>query len=222
MAYIATNWQTGDTITAEKLNNAENGIVNSEWKTESSTQLFSESVTTTAGGEGNMGMLAYSDQITADILVVTFDGTEYICNKIVMNGFIYYGGMGDNGLDFSEYPFLIASSERHGNAIYTETTGTYSASATGITITPTVAFTVAVNTVVNSIAKPPFECVSGTTTRNEIDAALGEHRLLYFYSNSGMLYILTGLGSSSVDYIKSESASAVTTSFIHGVFTVTE
>ena len=28
MSYVATNWATGDVITAEKLNNIENGIVN--------------------------------------------------------------------------------------------------------------------------------------------------------------------------------------------------
>ena len=28
MSYVKTNWQTGDTVTAEKLNNLENGVAN--------------------------------------------------------------------------------------------------------------------------------------------------------------------------------------------------
>ena len=42
MSYTPINWQTGDIITAEKMNKMDNG-----WSVESSSQqLFSETVTT--------------------------------------------------------------------------------------------------------------------------------------------------------------------------------
>lgn len=137
MAYTKTNWQTGDTITASALNNAEAGIENAQWKTETSTQLFSETVTTTAGQYRNMGTLSYSDAITADSLTVTFNGTEYICQKVTLSGVTgaYYGGMGENGPDFSEYPFVVCSGDE--NVLFTETAGTYTVSASGVVTTYT-------------------------------------------------------------------------------------
>ena len=129
MAYTPINWQTGDTITAEKMNKMDNG-----WGTQL-TQLFSESVTTADDGGMNVGTLVYSDTIDADSIVVTFNGTDYTCSRIDAFGHYYYGGFSQSGPDFSEYPFAIESSTSRNN-IYTQTAGTYTVavSTSGIVV----------------------------------------------------------------------------------------
>lgn len=135
MSYTKTTWVTGDTITAAKLNNAEGGIEGAQWKSESTTQLFSESVTTAENHGMGGGALAYNTPITADTLIVTFNGTEYVCNKVTISGPFgdnyAYGGFGENGPDFTEYPFCIMCSPivDPPNVLYTETAGTYTIAA---------------------------------------------------------------------------------------------
>lgn len=94
--------------------------------TETTTLLTDESVTTVQGDFGNIASLSYSTPIDADTIKVTFDGTEYVCNKIVGERSYGYGGMGERGPDFSEYPFAIIPYFDEGfNRIFTETAGTY-------------------------------------------------------------------------------------------------
>lgn len=112
MAYTPINWQTGDTITADKLNKMDNG-----WSVES-TQLFSETVTTEEGRDGYSATLAYGETIDNDSITVTFDGMEYTCPRIDVDDMHYYGGFVNGGQDFTTYPFLIA-----GHDVYTETAG---------------------------------------------------------------------------------------------------
>jgi hypothetical protein len=123
MAYTPINWQTGDTITAEKLNKMDNG-----WGIQN-TQLFSETVTTVAGDFGNSATLAYSDWIRNDTIIINFDGTDYTCDKITLSDTIYgYGGAGSKALDFTEYPFALVSVRNGSNTLYTETAGTHTIS----------------------------------------------------------------------------------------------
>lgn len=95
-----------------------------EWVT-----LTDESVTT-AIAEGNPfanGEFAYSESITADTIKVTFNGTEYTCNKRLEDGENFYGAElseTTQGFDFSTYPFAIGSSDGS-SYLYTETAGTY-------------------------------------------------------------------------------------------------
>jgi len=117
MAYTPVNWQTGDTITAEKLNKMDNG-----WGYES-TQLFSETVTTVDQGGTNGAELAYSGTIDADTITVTYDGTEYTCPRIDNGDSYFYGGFND-GPDFTTYPFFIFS-EVGQNQLITPTAGTH-------------------------------------------------------------------------------------------------
>lgn len=125
MAYTPINWQTGDTISADKLNKMDNG-----WGVES-TQLFSETVTTVDTGQGfSSGAIAYSSVIDAASITVTFDGTDYDCSRIDAFGDYFYGGFSKSGLDFSTYPFAIESIGGGGeNAIKTEAAGTYTITA---------------------------------------------------------------------------------------------
>lgn len=120
MAYTPINWQTGDTITAEKLNRCDNG-----WSVESSsTTLCEETITTTSGGMGYNASLSYATPISADSLIVTFDGTEYTCTKSTAGSAVGYGGFTANGTDFSTYPFAIVVMSGT-NYVYTESAGTY-------------------------------------------------------------------------------------------------
>lgn len=117
MAYTPINWQTGDTITAEKLNKMDNG-----WAVES-TQLFSETVATTDTGQGfAVSQVQYVFEGTRPPEVtVTFNGTDYICAINAQGG---YGELGASGPDFTNYPFYIAPLS-NGTNIFTSTAGTY-------------------------------------------------------------------------------------------------
>ena len=92
--------------------------------TETVTLLTDESVTTVFDDVMNSGILAYSTAIDADTIRVTFDGTEYTCNvQEGLMGKLYGAPMGEEGVDWSEYPFQIASGLR--NDLCTESAGTY-------------------------------------------------------------------------------------------------
>ena len=86
--------------------------------------LTDETITTVYHDDLFEGQFAYSTFIDADEIVVTFDGTEYTCQKIVVDGGFAYGGIGSDGPDFSEYPFFIVT-DAEGNRLYTQTAGTY-------------------------------------------------------------------------------------------------
>lgn len=165
MAYTPINWQTGDTITADKLNRCDNG-----WGYEN-TLLFSETVTTVAGQYGNEAQLAYSQIISDDEIVVTFDGTDYVCQNRETStpNSNFFGGIDSSGnYDFSTYPFAIVSVLGPGNIVATETAGTHAIAA------GTQSFDVS-NSFVNAVA---FHAIVGTTTFQEIDDALAAGRLV--------------------------------------------
>ena len=96
------------------------------------TLLFEEEVTT-AIEEGEedapfpVGRFSYNKYINADTIKVTFDGVEYQCDLITMNGGNFYGGIDSTsgGPNFSEYPFTIMSTSVVGNMIATQTSGTH-------------------------------------------------------------------------------------------------
>lgn len=225
MSYTPINWQTGQTITAEKLNKMDNG-----WAVESSSQeLFSETVTTTGDPDypedGVWGALAYSTLITADTLTVTFNGTDYVCQRIVMGGPSAYGGYSNGAPDFTDFPFAIVSSEFMGsinNNITTASAGTYavSASATSSSIETSPAFDAAVASVVDT-STMPMECVSGVTTHADMRLAYSSGRIMFFkpYDNAWSIRFITDFSSDSVTFIP--SIPNVTATFVDGVFTVT-
>ena len=221
MTYTPINWQTGDTITAEKMNKMDNG-----WAMESSSQTyFSETVTTAIDLEypddPAFGELSYSTQLTADTVVVTFDGTDYTCHRMDGDpGSYVYGGWSDDSIDFSTIPFCIFSEDGY-NSVATEAGGTYAISAVGTSqsIETSPAFETAVSSVVNT-STMPMECVSGTTTTAEMVAAYGAGRILFFKPRKGVLQIryITDFNTSTVVFIPSDPN--VTVTFENGVFTV--
>lgn len=210
MAYTPINWQTGDTITAEKMNKMDNG-----WGV-SSTQLFSESVTTVAGQPAPTCTLTYAEYIDASSVAVTFDGTDYIVQANDDNGAHIYGEIGSQGPSFANYPFCIVSVQNGPNMLYTETAGTYTITVKTATVETGADFGAAVN---QCVGPTPFLCQSGVTTEDEIYYAMqSEQRMLYFYEN-GRMHIISERAGGLFNFIPEESG--VSAEISDGIFTVT-
>jgi len=209
MAYTPINWQTGDTITAEKMNKMDNG-----WGVQE-TQLFSETVTTTDLGGVNGGALSYSTLIDSASIVVTFNGTDYTCPRIEFYGTYYYGGFTEQGPDFSICPFALESSPQ-GNTLYTQSAGSYTVSATANSVEISENFSNAVNQCVDTSALPML-CVSGETTESEILTALSAKRLLYFYV-MGDLFIIQNYSSAVNSFGTIPTSNILVTEINDGVF----
>ena len=174
MPYTPINWQTGDTITAEKLNKMDNG-----WGFEN-TQLFSESVTTATVEDYHapVGSLAYSKQITSDTLPVTFNGESYNLPLTVQEWGNIYGGLSESGLSFTRYPVCIVSNGDGHNDVYTETAGTYTISGSVPLIQTSEAFYSAVAHAEN------FAVVAGVTTFQEAVDAFKSGKHVYVTDDS--------------------------------------
>lgn len=212
MAYTPINWQTGDTITAEKINKMDNG-----WGVQNA-QLFSETVTTVAGQPAPSCTLAYVGFLTATEATVSFDGTDYTVQMIDSDGAHIYGEIGAQGPDFTNYPFFVVSLPNGNNTLYTETAGTYSISANASSLEVSANFSDAVNSCVNS----PMLCVSGVTTFAEMAKAFDYGRMLYFQpygSNIRVTSIITSFSNIDATFIPTNSQ--ITASFNNGIFTVT-
>lgn len=227
MSYTPINWQTGDTITAEKLNKMDNG-----WAVESSSQMYAnESVTTSDSGYGNEGTLAYGSLITASTLKVTIDGVEYVCQAAEVEGAYLYGGITPSfEYDFTDYPFAITSTppppfmpEGDAQNIFaTQTAGTYQVKVDGVSTSLEVSdsFSDACNACVDTSTMPML-CVSGTTTRADMIEAFGQGKLLFFRPYPALCknYLIISFGAEVAQFLPEDSA--VSTTFTDGVFTVT-
>ena len=174
MSYTPINWQTGDTITAEKMNKMDNG-----WGV-SSTQLFSETVTTVSGEYGNEGELSYSSRVTAAEIIVTFGGTNYTCQCVDISGVCGYGGVDSEwNYDFTDFPFALVFSPE-GNIFATETAGTYAISVAEKIIELSSDFRQAVSSV-----SGVFIATENATTWQEIHDALAAGKDVRINSVSG-------------------------------------
>lgn len=162
MAYTPINWATGDTITADKLNRCDNG-----WGV-GSAELFSETVTTTDTGQGYAtGQLAYVFQQEPPAeAVVTFDGTDYTCERDSQYG---YGGSND----FSTYPFYISPQTSQTN-IYTEVAGTHTVALGVQAVEVSDIFAAAVK-----LASSTFAAVAGVTAWIDVFNAMSSGKLVY-------------------------------------------
>lgn len=171
MAYTPINWQTGDTITAEKMNKMDRG-----WDYES-TQLFSETVTT-AGDGIYAGELAYSQLIDADTITVTYDGTEYECLSISSGE--YGAPYNGSSYDFSEFPFNLYTTSGIRAYLTTQTAGEHTIAVVAPTLQTSSDFDAAVSMVASTL---PLRCVEGVTTYVEVTSAMEDGRLVYFTAN---------------------------------------
>lgn len=116
MSYEKTTWQNGDTITAEKLNNIENGIETASGFECTSIEetLFEGSVesSTSYNGAYCSNVIIQNDDLTSDVVKVIFNNVEYTAEKGTFYNFKYYGAPfngGFNSSSFSTYPFSVFS-----------------------------------------------------------------------------------------------------------------
>lgn len=182
MAYTPINWQTGDTITAEKMNKMDNG-----WSVETtSTTVFDGSVTTADSGEGIVASLTLTGDLSRNLgsrATITFNGTAYNVICFDDGGFATYGGSYG---DFSTYPFNISYVDSSWS-IYTESAGTYAVNIIALTSAIEISddFQAAVQT-----AKPgtlPFRVLLGTTTWQEVYDAVVGGRAAYVIVDSRLI-----------------------------------
>lgn len=121
MPYVKQTWNTGDIITAEKLNHIEDGL---EELLNPQKTILLEETTFTARKRVDFFVadIPYLEMSHRNVVVV-YDGAEYSCTREFDEEEGYYYGAPfdyDSELyDFSEYPFSIL---------------TYSESDTGITV----------------------------------------------------------------------------------------
>ena len=160
MAYDKHTWTCDEPITVERLNHIEDGIANAGgdcdcgFECEEDVTLLTEETVTTEFGDGyNVGVLSYSQEINADTIVVTFDGTEYECPRIDLQGNNGYGGWNASRTgepDFSNYPFALISEFDPliggGTTLITRFAGSHTIkieTADGMTVTTTPCFDLA-------------------------------------------------------------------------------
>lgn len=90
--------------------------------------VFEGSVTTVENEGLGVATLDYSELIEADTIKVTFNGTEYTCNKSSV-GMGTNNVYGDDDFNFVEYPFSIRSTETpehtYSTFLFTATPNTY-------------------------------------------------------------------------------------------------
>lgn len=163
MTYTPINWQTGDTITAEKMNKMDNG-----WSvTNSVTTICDETVTTYVDDSDNAAELStLTGPIEADSIVVTYDNTVYTCTN---DGDMY----GAPYEDYSQYPFTIYSD----GFMLCETSGTHSVKieVDVKTVESSQSFNDAVST-----ALPIMQIAIEKTTWQEARDALAAGKLVFY------------------------------------------
>lgn len=204
MAYEKQTWQCGDVVTAEKLNHIENGLEELSQSgggyscTESTSLIFEETVTTEVDAESSgsmaIGTFAYAEPIDADELVVTFNGTEYICPKKGGSYMVSYGATPSaDSMDFSEYPFsILLSQDLQGSRttlLMTAQAGTYSVK--GESHTETIETTPCFDKAVTHFTSPLLIKYSSTgsagyyfdKTAQEVQEAVNEGRMVMLAVN---------------------------------------
>lgn len=141
MSYEKQTWQTGDVITAVKLNHMEDGIANPGYTVETqAVEVVPEQTVETVKGSGSLppyaiGHFVLAEGITSlddvpDTLTITFNGTEYVCSNHSANTqYKAYGANTDVGrdetIDWSVYPFEALITSDMGGQLNTESAGTY-------------------------------------------------------------------------------------------------
>ena len=137
MAYEKQTWTTGEVITAEKLNHMEDGIGDVGYDCNGNiTDLFEETINAVEVYEGvYQAHLAYSSELSANTLIVTFDGVEYrVAKSAAPYGGVMYGDLQDGtpAPSFERYPFNIQYSYKGGYDISTKTVGEHSVKAQSV------------------------------------------------------------------------------------------
>lgn len=131
MNYEPKEWVSGEIITANKLNNIEEGVQEAldcgYSYTESQETVFEDNLTTTSVGQFSRATVTPTEPIEGDSITVTFNGTEYELPKVTLSFGIGYGEVdGDSNPVFTTYPcalFIITGGDTY---FFTPSSGTYS------------------------------------------------------------------------------------------------
>lgn len=172
-------------------------VVNGEWDkaaggggdagyecTEGWVTLTEESVITTKDGQPiAIGSLSYEQLIDAEKIRVTFNGTEYECERVDTGVAYGYGGAEEGTPDpnFSQYPFMIASSADFGNLLLTEEAGTYN--ITIETATEVATTTPCFEKAVKSVIATPLRLIPNVTTKAKAVEAFNKGLMMYFINS---------------------------------------
>lgn len=176
MAYEPKEWVCGEYVTADGLNNLEEGVQEALAKdcgyscSEEEVERFNGTITTELFNDINVAMVQ-GTQITADSIRVVFDGVSYDLD-IDANG--NYGAsnydISNFVISFADYPFLIFwYSAYNVEAIATETAGTHTVEiyyGTELVATTTECFRTAVKSATNPLiftleGEPTYEPCEG-------------------------------------------------------------
>lgn len=161
MAYSPKTWVCGETITADGLNNIEEGIQDAldccEDKgfecTESQETVFEGSLTTASMGQMYGATFTPTEPIEGDSITVTFNGTEYELPKETLSFGTGYGEFDANGLPvFTNYPCVVEISSGY-HLLFTPSAGTYQVviNTTVLTVETSECFEKAVKSVSDSL-----------------------------------------------------------------------
>lgn len=167
MSYTPINWQTGQTITAEKLNKMDNG-----WSVQSTIDTCFD------GTVESRAMLTLTSELSTEIgatATITFDGTPYSCTCFDDDGVPTYGAPYE---DYTTYPFNI--SYGHGAwGVIAEDEGTHTLKIEATTESLEVGddFQSASRSAVESIV--PLMIIFGGTTWQQAYDAMTAGRMVY-------------------------------------------
>lgn len=137
MAYTPKQWVCGETITADGLNNIEEGIQEAldccgsggdcgYSCAESQETVFEGNLTTSSMGQMNGAIFTPSETIEGDSIVVTIDGVEYDLPKADIS-FDGWGEFNGNVPNFTNYPCAVFGGDGQGQCLFaTPSIGTYS------------------------------------------------------------------------------------------------
>ena len=135
MSYEKQTWETGEVITAEKLNHIEDGIAeggggNAGYECiEVLTEVFNSELTTASAGSFFLATFAPSQPLEGDSITVTLNDTDYTLPKVELG----YGAFDSNHNPiFVNYPCAIGIlNEQH--YFFIPSAGTYSVKISALT-----------------------------------------------------------------------------------------
>ena len=178
MSYTPINWQTGDQITAEKMNKMDNG-----WSVSSALQTFYDGDITTTDANNREALITSSAEFaTASELKVTLNNVEYNLTGFDDGGYWTWGAPYG---DFSQYSFSIyISNENTAATFVSQTAGTYALKieANGTSVETSADFQSAVKSVAGDSSNSPLQLIPNVTQYDDARDAFDAGRLIYFFT----------------------------------------
>lgn len=194
MTYTPINWQTGDVITANKMNKMDNG-----WGSQIKT-VVNETFTAENGESYYQTELVYNKTIDAPVITVVFDNEEYTCELSIENGTNFYGAeFSGETPDFSVYPFTLISPPGYSNVVLTETGGSHTIVVKYPSIETSSNFNKAIE-----VGSPLKKIILSEYTWQEVHDLVEAGNIVYYVNKTDSLtvnvYVVLSTGKSSSNY----------------------